>query len=448
MRAIASPIPLEAPVTIAARSGMAGPFAQGGRRAATYSGFAMRTPFVVMAVLGAALYGLWALTSTPEPAPSSPPPPRAPISVIAQRVERIRGLKFDRLPEPVEVTPRQARDEGLADLDRTYPGERRRADEEVLKLLGLIDPDVSLRSVSATTFSQGVAGYYDPRTKRLRIVRGAATGTRVITEMVLAHELDHALEDQRFGLADAGGGGSDDGSLARLALVEGSATALMYRYVQRTFSSEETLGGLLGAAFADTGSFPPFLAAQLVWPYTGGQRFVEYLLRRAGGRWDLVNLADRVKPPVSTEQVLHPEKYLRSEPPRPVRLRVGAILGPRYERTVAGRSGELQTREILAGAGGGGSGEAAAGWGGDRYELWERRDRGGCLAPCRSQSVLMLRWAWDTRRDEREFAVKLRQFADGLKSPGVAVAERRGEVTLALAPEPRLARRLASSPGG
>jgi len=409
----------------------------------------MRTPLVIMAVLATALYGLWALTQSSEEPSARPAAVRtAPIPVIAQRVEKIRGLRFRSLPQPVSVSAPQAREEGLEDLDRSYPPERRRADEEVLKLLGLIAPDVSLRDVTATTFAQGVAGYYDPRTKRLRIVRGTATGTRVVNEMVLAHELDHALEDQRFGLAVDSAGGSDDGSLARLALVEGSATALMYRYVQRTFSTEETLGGLLGAAFADTGSLPPFLEAQLVWPYTGGQQFVEALLSRAGGRWDLVNLADRVKPPASTEQVLHPDKWISSEPPRPVSMPgIGRILGGRYQRTVAGRSGELQTREMLASGGGGGSVVAAAGWGGDRYELWERRDRGGCLAPCRSQSVLVMRWVWDTPRDEREFASKLRTFVSGLHSPGKAVAARGGAVTLALAPDSGLARRLASSPG-
>src|SRR5919198_1103900 len=102
----------------------------------------MRTPLVIMAVLAVGLYGLWALTRSSSPEPSAPP----------------------------------AREEGLEDLDRSYPPERRRADEEVLKLLGLIEPDVSLRDVTATTFAQGVAGYYDPRTKRLRIVRGTATG--------------------------------------------------------------------------------------------------------------------------------------------------------------------------------------------------------------------------------------------------------------------------------
>ena len=142
----------------------------------------------------------------------------------------------------------------------------------------------------------------------MRTVRGAATGTRVLTEMVLAHELTHALEDQRYGLGIEDQGGSDDAALARLALVEGSASELMYAYAERHFTPEETLGGVLGSAFADTGSLPGFLQAQLVFPYTGGQAFVAALRERAGGRWTLVDLAERTRPPVSTEQVMHPEQ--------------------------------------------------------------------------------------------------------------------------------------------
>ncbi|MGH2968808.1 MAG: hypothetical protein ACRDK0_07050, partial [Solirubrobacteraceae bacterium] len=287
----------------------------------------MRTPFVVMAVIGAALLGLWALTDG-RAETSSAGTPAAPVAVIAERVEALRGLRFDRVPEPVGVTPAQARHEGLEDLDRSYPPQRRRADEEVLKLLGLIEPGVTLRDVSATTFSEGVAGYYDPRTKRLRIVEGAAPGgSRVLAEMILAHELTHALEDQRFGLDLEESGGSDDGALARLALIEGTATTLMYRYVDEHFSAEETLAGVLGGAFADTGSLPPFLESQLIWPYVGGQAFVEALRERARGRWSLVDLAARERPPATTEQVLHPEAYLRVEQPRPVRLRVRPLLG-------------------------------------------------------------------------------------------------------------------------
>src|SRR4051812_23257902 len=174
----------------------------------------MRTPYVGMAGLAVALVGLSLLGGSDgaRPAPAAARP--APVRVIAERVEALRGLRYRKLPRPVAVTPEQARREGLEDLDRSYPAARRRADEEVLKLLGLIEPRIDLRSISASVFGEGVAGYYDPRSKRLRIVDGATPGG--LGEIVLAHELTHALEDQRFGLA-VQEGESDDGALARLA---------------------------------------------------------------------------------------------------------------------------------------------------------------------------------------------------------------------------------------
>ncbi len=182
------------------------------------------------------------------------------------------------------VTPEQARREGLEDLDRSYPEARRRADEQVLKLLGLIDPAVDLRDVSASVFSEGVAGYYDPRTKRMRTVRGAATGTRVLAEMVLAHELTHALEDQRFGLDLEGEGGSDDAALARLALVEGTASELMYALrAAPLHAGGDARRRARQRVRATTGSLPGFLQAQLVFPYTGGAG-VRRRAARAGRR--------------------------------------------------------------------------------------------------------------------------------------------------------------------
>jgi hypothetical protein len=401
-----------------------------------------RAPLTIMVVLAALLMGVWWLTDGRAESPA-PPEPAAPVPEIARRVETLRGLRFDALPRPVQVTPAQARREGLEDLDRSYPESRRRADEQVLELLGLIAPSVDLRDVSASVFSQGVLGYYDPRSKRMRVVRGAATAGRVVEEMTLAHELTHALEDQRFGLDLADQGGSDDAALARLALVEGSATELMYAYTRRYFTPEETLGGVLGSAFAPTGSLPGFLQAQLIFPYTGGQAFVAALRERAGGRWTLVDLAERTRPPASTEQVLHPDKWVRVEPPQRVRVRAGAELGPGWKRAEGGVLGEFQTRELLAGAGGGGSADAAAGWGGDHYELWRRGDGEG-----RRNAALIARWRWDTPADEAEFATKLRQWVrDGLgpvEGGAVVVAARGGAVTLAMAPSARLARRLAA----
>jgi hypothetical protein len=56
-----------------------------------------------------------------------------------------------------------------------------------------------------------------------------------------------------------------------------------------------------------------------------------------------------------------------------------------------------------------------------------------------------MRWRWDTPRDETEFAARVREFAESQDRPAV-VARRGGTVTLAIAPEPGQARRLAESP--
>jgi hypothetical protein len=342
----------------------------------------------------------------------------------------LRKLRYDEIPEPVEVTAAQARREGLEELDQTYPPEKRRADEQVLKLLGLIEPDADLRELTGSLFEQGVAGYYDTRDGRLRVVSGSGNSTRVIAEMTLAHELTHALEDQKYGFTEPSG--NDDRDLAKTAMIEGTATALMYAYVQRYFTSEETLGGLLGSAFEDTGGLPPFLEAQVIFPYVGGDAFVERLLQRAGGRWDLVNLAYTSRLPVSTEQILHPDAYFGADQPQRVRVRAGAVLGKGWERAAAGTWGELQTRELV------GSTQAAEGWGGDRYELW-RSDAG-------VGDALVMRWRWDTRRDEREFAGRLREWvSDKLGGQATAVRVHDGAVTLAIAPDRLVARRLASA---
>jgi hypothetical protein len=362
----------------------------------------------------------------------------APVSTIAARVEGIRGLRFETRPRPVEVSPAQARRDGLQDLDRSYPSAERHADEEVLKLLGLLQPSVDLRKVSATVFGQGVAGYYDPRTKRLRIVKGAQTTNRFLEEITLAHELTHALEDQRFGLDLEDTSGSDDAALARLAMVEGSATAVMLTYGERHFSADQSLAGLFSSLGQDTGDLPPFVEAQLLFPYLGGQTFVQRLYATGNDSWKVLDAAERFRPPASTEQILHPDKYLAVEQPLRVRgLGVRGVLGEGagWRRVASGTWGEWATGQLL------GAPAAAEGWGGDHYELWQQAT-GTCQAPCRQRDALAMRWRWDTRADAREFESALREWLP--RQPGPSAVHARGrDVTLALAPDAELARRLA-----
>ena len=391
----------------------------------------MSTPFTVALVLLAILLGAGFAFEPDDKPERAKAEPATPIATIERRVEAIRRLRFESPPRPAEVSARQAQRDGLEDLDRSYPEGKRRADEEVLKLLGLLEPGVDLRDVSATIFGQGVAGYYDPRTKRLRVVKGAQTENRVLNEITLAHELTHALEDQRFKL-DLESSSSDDAGLANLALVEGSATAVMFTYAERHFSAEQTLGGLLSSLGQDTGDLPPFIEAQLIFPYIQGMEVVQRL-HEAGG-WGVVNAAYRFRPPASSEQVMHPDKYLRVEQPETVRLDARTALGDGWRRLAGGVWGEWATGELL------GNPSAAEDWGGDRYELWQRGS-GDCDAPCRDRDALVMRWRWDTKQAAQRFEAALRAWLED--QPGSrAISSRGREVALALAPEADVAQRL------
>lgn len=412
-----------------------------------------------------ALVGLGALTGSSSESGGSAGGSEAAVEevvTIARRIERIRGQRFRRRPEPRIVSPAEVRREGLAELDRTYPAARRRADEELLKLLGLIEPKESVRKIQSAVFGEQVAGFYDTRRGRLSIVRGAGADDPVTAEITLAHELVHALEDQRFALEEPSPGAGDDAAAAYTALVEGTATSAMLEYVKRHVGAGEALGSALAAAGAPNSTdLPPYVLASFEFSYLGGASFVEELFRVAGD-WRLVDLALRSRPPASTEQVLHPRKFLIRERPLVVRLSLGRALGPGWGRLVGETLGEFDTGQLIdLGAPGTDALAAAAGWGGGRYELWRRRGtRSGCGSPCTRDHVLALGWRWDSPAEAREFARFLPRYLEGgLKarragagrwsSRGGGIATVRGErtTTLVFAPSPDSAATLAGAIG-
>jgi hypothetical protein len=370
----------------------------------------------------------------------------AQVTPIAHRVEAIRGVRFRRVPRPVLVTPAQTRDLQLRDLDRTYPAARRSADEHVVETLGLVPHGTDLRKVLGDVSGEQVAGFYDTRRKRLAVVDGPVASNSVLTEITLAHELDHALDDQRFGLRDDTAG-TDDRTSAYTALIEGTATAVMDEYARRYIPPGSALLSVFSAVGPKT-PIPPYLQRSLEFSYTGGERFVSALRDADGGRWALVNRALAKRPPDSTEQVMHPEKYLRRERPLPVRI--GPLgLGAGWKRTSAGAIGEFDTRELLKlGTDPATAATAAAGWGGARYEQWENG----------AARVLVLRWRWDTPGDAREFDAALPLYLlKGLKASaagparwtvrdpgGAAIDVSGGVTTLAFAPSPEQAAALAA----
>jgi hypothetical protein len=128
-------------------------------------------------------------------------------------------------------------------------------------------------------------------------------------------------------------------------------------------------------------------------------------------------------PPESTEQVLHPERYLDARD-RPVRLELGAsllepdgftlvaadTLGEMGIRILAGRSLPKEKAE-----------QVAAGWGGDRLAAFARGQ----------DLVIVWLTAWDSEADAVEFADAFRVI-----EPSALLQRRGARVLVVLGPAP------------
>ena len=317
-------------------------------------------------------------------------------------VEQARGLRFRDRPR-VELLPDEEFERRLLEDD---VDEESLADEEaylgLLRALGLIEGEVDLEDVDEEQ-AGGIVGFYDPREDTL-FVRGRQI-TPYVSE-VIVHELTHALEDQHFDLDRDEV--IDDAGAAFAALVEGSALVVEERWFRsRPRLEQEEIEAIEGTgpdgALEDEDlPYPDVFDALLSFPYEVGPRFVEHLLE--AGRQARLDEAFRT-PPATSEQVLHPDRFLAGEGARTVadpspdgpevqRGSLGELglilaLGSRLDRSVAGR--------------------AAAGWGGDRYVVWNDRSR-----TCLRWSLVM-----DTPRDTDEVVAALRAWV--ARRPGASV---------------------------
>jgi len=273
-------------------------------------------------------------------------------------------------------------------FDEEYPEAKARADERLLTAFGLLEPGVDLRALRARVMEENIAGFYDERPghRRLFVVSADRTMSPA-NQLVLAHELRHALQDQHVALQGALSddvSDFDDRRLAWVSLLEGDATLVMERFLVRRLPGAEDAQRLLGASLPtpDVPGAPPVVRDQLVRPYLVGLDFVSALV--ASGGWPRVEAAWR-RPPDSTEQILHVEKFMAREAPRLVETAAGPLGG----RLIAeGVLGEMLIQTLV-----GGAPAPAAGWGGDRYGVW---DVGG-------RTLLVWRSSWDTDADAREF---------------------------------------------
>jgi hypothetical protein len=322
---------------------------------------------------------------------------------LQREVAEAGGLPFLR-DVPIAFLSRDALAAYLRELlDAEYPVAQARADARLLEAFDLLPPGTDLRALRARVLEDNVAGFYDERPGRRQLY--AVSGDRSFTPMnqiVLAHELRHAQQDQYEDLHVAledDVSDFDDRRIAWMSLLEGDATLVMERFVRLRLgglvaAEEETdedagAAALSAAGLIDLPGAPPVVRDHLLQPYLAGLAFARALWARGGA--EAMREAWR-QPPQSTEQVLHPSKFFAREAPRRVEPPVAAPAGARL--LSEGVLGELLLRTLVEE----GAQEAAAGWGGDGWRLW---DVGG-------RTALAWRSQWDRPADASEFHEALR----------------------------------------
>jgi len=296
------------------------------------------------------------------------------------------------------------------------------ATEVTLKKLGLVPADFQLRPFIIKLLTEQVAGYYDPKSRQFHVADWIDLNGQ---KPVMAHELTHALQDQHFDLLrfEHWPRGDSDAELAAHALIEGDATLTMMLYVTRDptrlIALMKSLGGL-NASSEEIDKAPRALRETLLFPYQEGLTWTQKLYKQGG--WALVSKAFSDLPQ-STEQILHAEKYFTHEAPVKVAL---PDIAPLLEAGGSGvRANHFANHSLIAGfrspvavsswrrlaydvngewslylildsflKSRAESNRAAAGWGGDRYEVFEGPNGGVLLA---------MLTAWDTEQDAHEF---------------------------------------------
>ena len=349
---------------------------------------------------------------------------REQTEAMQKAVEELRGLPFKRPLMSRLIRRKQVGEWMERDARKQLPEEEAEAMVAVMARFGMLAPDTDLYEMFAGFMQDAVAAFYRPDTSTFYLVEG---NTGAANNPVIFHELVHAVDDQHYDLAAMQRAVSDesDAGLALKGLVEGCADLFQTAYHQ---AHPEDLAAMTKQAMSPKAmqqqirmvqEAPTFLVAMMaLYPYKNGSAFLRALGVETAE--DMARLFE--DPPVSTEQMLHPEKFAtdgsRDYPRRVEPPKIGSILGDGWTDLEDSDMGELGIGLMLAHMTvdnpgirlvtlmdqktqgvklKGFVGKAAAGWDGDRFSAFRRDD--GDREVCVAWSTV-----WDSEGDAAEFA--------------------------------------------
>ncbi len=273
-----------------------------------------------------------------------------------------------------------------------------------------------------TPFAMPHHGLYNVESERL------FSATWKYHPITLVHEMAHALVDQHFNIRRlvAMASHNTDVRLAQQALIEGDAMLVTIAFLERgcqplavlEMDADSTMKLLdrLELQWVPPESWGLQMRIQEnAFRYLGGLQFARTMTRLGG--WEQLNSTYR-RMPASTEQILHPDKYLQGRDP-PIEISVSmpaSIPGDGYQLAEMDVVGELRIRALLRN-----DAEAAAGWGGDTYLLFRK--------PGRPAAIIWYS-TWDTQEDAEQFTAAYRRLTADRPEAGFGRVKRQGQDVL------------------
>ena len=248
---------------------------------------------------------------------------------IESGLQKLRGLNFT-APVPLILdTPDQAQQAMAAEIARDRTDEQIRIAGLTGAMIGLFPPGIDLKAETLKLLRSEIVAFYDPHKKHMVVVFGHSPNQ--FTDMILAHELTHALQDQHFQVDSMLNKvkNNDDQLLALKSVVEGEATLAGFGYVAGSLDNAgiarlvSNLDGLPHIFAAKSPGIPAGVGMPLMFQYSAGVGFVGEAYRRGG--WGAVNAVYR-NPPLSTQQIIHPALYFQHPTP-PVHIELAGYQG-------------------------------------------------------------------------------------------------------------------------
>ena len=236
-------------------------------------------------------------------------------------------------------------------IKKTLKPEEIRADELSLKMFGLVPPEFDLKKSTIDLLTEQAAAFYDYDEKKLFLLSDSSVESETTT---LAHELSHALADQYFSLEKfmEETPSNDDENLAHTAVVEGQASWLMIAYELKRGGQAPVPTAEMLKSVADSGESsmadypvlkgsPLYIQQSLLFPYSQGTMFFHAVYQKLG---QAAFSEVFTHPPVSSAQIIHPEKYFAHEKPAEPAL---PKLAPEGKEVTDGSMGEFDHQMLL-----------------------------------------------------------------------------------------------------